>query len=178
VEAGFRFDPSRGVDPTDEAAVKSKYQRLKQDPERQLRAGPTELQRLRDVSRQEQERVRAPLVQLATALVGPGEGRRAGGRVTRLCGADGCRTGWVAITEDLESRALAWHVAPCLTTLAASTPPIDLIALDVPIGLPAAGPRARDVAARRLLGPGRASSVFPAPGGQCQRNERRGIILN
>jgi predicted RNase H-like nuclease len=39
----------------------------------------------------------------------------------------------------------------------------DLIALDVPIGLPDRGSRDCDVAARRLLGPGRGSSVFPAP---------------
>lgn len=36
------------------------------------------------------------------------------------------------------------------------------IAVDMPIGLPEAGPRACDVAARRLLGP-RRSTVFPAP---------------
>src|SRR5262249_5153727 len=36
------------------------------------------------------------------------------------------------------------------------------IAVDMPIGLPDATPRAADVAARRLLGP-RRSSVFPAP---------------
>jgi predicted RNase H-like nuclease len=34
--------------------------------------------------------------------------------------------------------------------------------IDIPIGLPASGPRACDLAARRLLGP-RRSSVFPAP---------------
>jgi predicted RNase H-like nuclease len=33
----------------------------------------------------------------------------------------------------------------------------------MPIGLPERGPRACDLEARRLLGPGRASSVFPAP---------------
>jgi predicted RNase H-like nuclease len=39
---------------------------------------------------------------------------------------------------------------------------IDAVAVDMPIGLPAAGPRACDVEARRRLGP-RRSSVFPAP---------------
>lgn len=38
-----------------------------------------------------------------------------------------------------------------------------MIAIDIPIGLTERGPRACDVGARRLLGPGRASSVFPAP---------------
>jgi predicted RNase H-like nuclease len=83
--------------------------------------------------------------------------------VTRLCGADGCRTGWVAITEDLATGGISRHVASSLPALAAASPPADLIALDVPIGLTDAGPRACDLAARRLLGPGRSSSVFPAP---------------
>ena len=39
----------------------------------------------------------------------------------------------------------------------------DVVAVDIPIGLTDAGPRQCDVAARRLLGPGRGSSVFPAP---------------
>ena len=38
-----------------------------------------------------------------------------------------------------------------------------LIAIDMPIGLSDAGPRACDVEARRLLGRPRASSVFPPP---------------
>ena len=37
------------------------------------------------------------------------------------------------------------------------------VALDMPIGLPESGARACDVAARRVLGPRRGSSVFPAP---------------
>jgi len=38
-----------------------------------------------------------------------------------------------------------------------------IVAIDIPIGLPAAGPRACDIAARKLLGPGQGSRVFPAP---------------
>src|SRR5205814_8621714 len=37
------------------------------------------------------------------------------------------------------------------------------IAIDIPIGLSDDGPRACDLAARRLLGRPRGSSVFPAP---------------
>ncbi len=40
---------------------------------------------------------------------------------------------------------------------------IEVIAIDIPIGLPETGPRECDVLARRLLGRARASSVFPAP---------------
>jgi predicted RNase H-like nuclease len=39
---------------------------------------------------------------------------------------------------------------------------LDAVAIDIPIGLPARGPRAADVLARSRLGP-RRSSVFPAP---------------
>ena len=42
-------------------------------------------------------------------------------------------------------------------------PQLAVAAIDIPIGLTARGPRACDVAARRLLGRPRASSVFPAP---------------
>jgi predicted RNase H-like nuclease len=79
-----------------------------------------------------------------------------------LCGADGCRSGWVGIAEDLATGSLTWGVWPTLESLAEATR-ADLIALDVPIGLPESGARECDVAARRLLGPGRGSSVFPAP---------------
>lgn len=38
-----------------------------------------------------------------------------------------------------------------------------IVAVDIPIGLPDAGARECDLIVRRLLGPGRGSSVFPAP---------------
>jgi predicted RNase H-like nuclease len=82
--------------------------------------------------------------------------------VTRLCGADGCRGGWIGISEDMATHDLSWGVSPTLDALAA-TSMASIIALDVPIGLPDRGSRKCDVAARKLLGVGRASSVFPAP---------------
>lgn len=79
-----------------------------------------------------------------------------------VAGVDGCPRGWFRICREtrsgalrfdlLESPAALWEVAPC---------PV-VVAIDMPIGLPAAGPRACDRAARALLGP-RRSSVFPAP---------------
>lgn len=42
-------------------------------------------------------------------------------------------------------------------------PAAQVIALDIPIGLPDQGARACDLAARQILGRPRASSVFPAP---------------
>jgi predicted RNase H-like nuclease len=73
-----------------------------------------------------------------------------------LAGVDGCRAGWVAALEEggrtelIRLRTLA--DLPSCTAL-----------IDIPIGLPAAGPRRCDLEARRLLGRPRASSVFPAP---------------
>jgi predicted RNase H-like nuclease len=47
--------------------------------------------------------------------------------------------------------------------LFAAAPSIDVLAIDIPIGLTDAHARQCDAEARRLLGPRRASSVFPAP---------------
>jgi predicted RNase H-like nuclease len=73
-----------------------------------------------------------------------------------LAGVDGCRGGWAVAFDDAGRTALAR-----LRTLADLPPCTALI--DIPIGLPVAGPRACDLEARRLLGRPRASSVFPAP---------------
>lgn len=76
-------------------------------------------------------------------------------------GVDGCRAGWIAVGRDGDGRI---H-ARCTATAAElfdTAPRPDLVAIDVPIGLPDEGPRGCDQEARRLLGP-RRSSVFSAP---------------
>ena len=80
-----------------------------------------------------------------------------------ICGADGCRGDWVAVEEKLDVGEISYRVVPTLYALATGKPPPQVIALDVPIGLLDSGSRPCDLEARRLLGPGRASSVFPAP---------------
>jgi len=80
-----------------------------------------------------------------------------------ISGADGCKAGWVVISKDLDSGSVSWRLCSTAHELAYSQPTPQIIALDIPIGLPEAGPRDCDLGARRLLGPGRASSVFPAP---------------
>jgi len=80
-----------------------------------------------------------------------------------ICGADGCKGGWVVVEENLDAREISWRVVPTLRDLATGKSPPQIITLDVPIGLPDKGSRACDLEARKLLGPGRASSVFPAP---------------
>ena len=80
-----------------------------------------------------------------------------------ICGADGCKGGWVAVEENLDTCEISWRVVPTLRDLVLSKSPPKIIALDVPIGLSDKGSRVCDLEARQLLGPGRASSVFPAP---------------
>ena len=80
-----------------------------------------------------------------------------------IAGADGCREGWVVVRETLPDAGLSWEVVPSLRHLFSLQQVPAILALDIPIGLPLTGPRACDIEARRLLGRGRASSVFPAP---------------
>jgi predicted RNase H-like nuclease len=76
-----------------------------------------------------------------------------------VLGVDGWRGRWVgALLEGRSVQLLALDdVAAVL-----AVPDVDLIAIDMPIGLSDDGVRACDVAARALLGPA-GSSVFPAP---------------
>jgi predicted RNase H-like nuclease len=73
-----------------------------------------------------------------------------------LAGVDGCPGGWVAALDDGHRTRLLR--LDCLAQLEA-----DDAVIDIPIGLPAGGGRGCDLAARRLFGRPRASSVFPAP---------------
>jgi len=80
-------------------------------------------------------------------------------------GMDGCRNGWVLVVTSGEDGGVSVvsvvsDVKEALALLDAGQ--LTAVAVDIPIGLPETGPRACDVAARRLLGP-RRSSVVPAP---------------
>jgi predicted RNase H-like nuclease len=77
-----------------------------------------------------------------------------------LAGADGYRKRWV-VALGHEDGSTRLELVDTFSELAARTD-IELIVIDVPIGLPGQGPRTCDRMARRLLGP-RRSSVFPAP---------------
>jgi predicted RNase H-like nuclease len=78
-------------------------------------------------------------------------------------GVDGCRFGWVAVFE--ERAQLGYRLFRRFDELAANFSQAGTILVDIPIGLPWAGCPTRpcDTLARKQLGPGRASSVFPAP---------------
>jgi predicted RNase H-like nuclease len=78
-------------------------------------------------------------------------------------GIDGCKAGWLYFRFDGEAATFG-----CTATLAEIFDGVtaDACALvDMPIGLPESGRQERecDLAARALLRPGRASSVFPVP---------------
>jgi predicted RNase H-like nuclease len=76
-----------------------------------------------------------------------------------VLGVDGWRGAWVGAL--LDGRCATLLALPDVAAVLA-VPDVELIAIDMPIGLSDDGPRACDIAARRLLGRAR-SSVFPAP---------------
>ena len=76
----------------------------------------------------------------------------------RVLGVDGCPGGWVGAL--VTGARVEWLVLSSAAQVLAA--PAAAVGIDIPIGLPDAGPRACDVAARRELGARRAS-VFPAP---------------
>lgn len=78
-----------------------------------------------------------------------------------LAGVDGCRAGWIAVVEI--GGKLDAVVTGSVAALVEALDENALIAIDIPIGLTDSGPRLCDVAARKVLGHPRASSVFPAP---------------
>jgi predicted RNase H-like nuclease len=80
-----------------------------------------------------------------------------------VAGADGCKLGWFRASRDTETGALRFEAITQARELALRPPVPTVLALDIPIGLTHAGPRACDRAARACLGRPRSSSVFPAP---------------
>jgi predicted RNase H-like nuclease len=81
-----------------------------------------------------------------------------------LIGLDGCRGGWLVAAADAALASLSFALVDDLVPLVArARAGRAIVAIDMPIGLGDGGPRACDLAARRLLGRPRASSVFPAP---------------
>lgn len=78
--------------------------------------------------------------------------------MTWVAGVDGCRGGWIMVAR--AGRRTEIHLARSWRELP-DWPAT--VAVDMPIGLSEEGPRACEPLARRLLGRGRASSVFPVP---------------
>jgi len=80
----------------------------------------------------------------------------------KYLGVDGCKIGWFFTALDQNKQ---WEVgtSSSIQDLWKTHNDADLILIDIPIGLPFKEPRACDLKARRLLGKGKASSVFPPP---------------
>jgi len=82
----------------------------------------------------------------------------------RYVGADGCKLGWFAVMLAADG---GWEaeVFPDVSSLWRKYSSASVILIDIPIGLRERGHEERkcDRKARELLGPPRASSVFPAP---------------
>ncbi|MCK0207875.1 DUF429 domain-containing protein [Starkeya koreensis] len=82
----------------------------------------------------------------------------------RVAGVDGCKGGWVAVVVEPDGSAHAARVATLADLFARPLPP-QIVAVDMPIGLPErvdAKGRAPERLVRPLLG-GRQSSVFSMP---------------
>jgi predicted RNase H-like nuclease len=82
----------------------------------------------------------------------------------KLIGIDGCPGGWVCASADAELSTATFTIHQDLTNVFSdAVRDGDRVVIDVPIGLPADGPRECDVAARKYLPIGKKGSVFPAP---------------
>ena len=81
----------------------------------------------------------------------------------RVLGVDGCKAGWVGIVLS-DGAALPFFATAIgdLAEQASVAGPLDVVAIDMPIGLPDASRRRADVLARQLAGP-RWASVFMTP---------------
>lgn len=80
-----------------------------------------------------------------------------------IVGIDGCPGGWYVLQGDADCVNITPGVHASFADTLAVLPTECVIAVDIPIGLRAAGSRECDSEARRFLGPKRGSSVFPAP---------------
>jgi len=80
----------------------------------------------------------------------------------KYIGIDGCKIGWFYTAIDFNSR---WDIGtfPSIKDLWKAHNDATLILIDIPIGLPFKESRACDLEARKLLGKGKTSTVFPAP---------------
>ena len=80
----------------------------------------------------------------------------------KFVGVDGCKIGWFFTAINHEND---WEigVSENIEKLWKTHKNSSLILIDIPIGLPFKNPRACDIEARKLLGKGKTSCVFPPP---------------
>lgn len=82
------------------------------------------------------------------------------GACARVLGVDACRAGWVGVV--LDGGHVGAYVAGTLDEVIESAGRVEVVGVDMPIGLPDAGRRQADVLARKAIGPLWAS-VFMTP---------------
>ena len=85
---------------------------------------------------------------------------------TIVAGVDGCKAGWFAVLWNVDENTFTCRVVPDIRAVQTFAATAQVIAVDIPIGLldhAAPGGRECDSLARKILGPKRASSVFPPP---------------
>lgn len=83
--------------------------------------------------------------------------------MTIVGGADGCKSGWVLAVKNTKSDEIECSIVGTVKEAFDRYPRLEVLAIDVPIGIPDSGSRACDLAARKVLGAMRGRSVFPAP---------------
>jgi predicted RNase H-like nuclease/GrpB-like predicted nucleotidyltransferase (UPF0157 family) len=82
-----------------------------------------------------------------------------------VLGVDGCKAGWVGALLTVEGIEVqvARNIADLVASARGRRPGLQVVAVDMPIGLPDDRPRRTDTAARLALPVGRKSSVFSTP---------------
>jgi predicted RNase H-like nuclease len=80
-------------------------------------------------------------------------------RAVRVAGVDLARGGWAVVVLEADRVADAFRSETFAEALLVDA---EVVAVDIPIGIPESGTRAADAAARKFVGP-RASSVFTTP---------------
>ena len=81
--------------------------------------------------------------------------------MVRVVGADVWKKGWIAVVT-VDGWIASIDAYDTMAELSSTEAEAEVIAVDIPIGLPIAPPRDADAAARRFIG-ARGSSVFPTP---------------
>ena len=88
---------------------------------------------------------------------------RVGGAVgKKVLGIDGAEGGWLAVLL-VDGYFAGADLQPSVSDLLARFPGVEVVAIDIPIGLPKGQFRPADGAARKFVGPERAASVFSTP---------------
>jgi predicted RNase H-like nuclease len=88
---------------------------------------------------------------------------RVGGAVgKRVLGVDAAAGGWFAVLL-IDGYFAGADLQPSVSALLKEYPRVEVVAVDIPIGLPVGQLRPADAATRAFVGPERAASVFPAP---------------